>query len=89
MFFTLFVILGPQAYTGSFDALFGWLPFVPRGLTGALLLTAVLNLASAVFFSAVQIGLYRRALSGWPARAACAGCNRRRPRRPLATITRS
>jgi hypothetical protein len=64
--FTLFVLLGPAGYKGSFDALFGWLPLLPHGLAGALLITAIVNLASAVFFSTIQIGLYRRALSGWP-----------------------
>ena len=64
--FTLFVLLGPAGYKGSFDALFGWLPLLPHGLAGALLITAIVNLASAVFFSTIQVGLYRRALSGWP-----------------------
>jgi hypothetical protein len=64
--FTVLVLLGPAAYAGSFDALFGWLPLFPEGLAGALLITAIANLVSAVFFSTIQVGLYRRALSAWP-----------------------
>ena len=63
--FTVLVLLGPAAYAGSFDALFGWLPLLPEGLAGALLITAIANLVSGVFFSTIQVGLYRRALSGW------------------------
>lgn len=67
--FALLVLLGPKGYEGSYEALFGWLPFLPGGLSGALLLTAINNLAFAIFFSAIQVGLYRHALAGWPARA--------------------
>jgi hypothetical protein len=82
--FTLFVLLGPKAYKGSFEALLGWLPFLPHGLAGALLITAIVNLASAVFFSTVQVGLYRRALSAWPARALQAPPRRAAP--PLEAV---
>ncbi|HEY1511473.1 MAG TPA: hypothetical protein VGF93_20865 [Solirubrobacteraceae bacterium] len=68
--FTVFVLLGPAGYAGSFDALFGWLPLLPEGLAGALLITAIANLVSAVFFSTIQVVLYRRALSAWPEPAA-------------------
>jgi hypothetical protein len=64
--FTLFVLLGPEGYKGSYEALSGWLRFLPRGLAGALLVTAVGNLALAIFFSTLQVGFYRRALDGWP-----------------------
>jgi hypothetical protein len=67
--FALFVLLGPEGYEGGYEALFGWLPFLPGGLSGALVLTAINNLAFAIFFSTIQVGLYRRALNGWPARA--------------------
>ena len=65
--FTVLVLLGPAGYKGSFDALFGWVPFLPDGLAGALLITAIVQLISGVFFSTIQVGLYRRALSAWPA----------------------
>ena len=64
--FTVLVLLGPAGYKGSFDALFGWLPFLPDGLAGALLLTAITQFIAAVFFSTIQVGLYRRALGAWP-----------------------
>ena len=64
--FTVFVLLGPAGYKGSFDALFGWLPFLPDGLAGALLITAITQFIAAVFFSTIQVGLYRRALGAWP-----------------------
>jgi hypothetical protein len=67
--FGLFVLLGPKAYAGSYKAIFGWLSFLPRGLAGALLLTAIFNLAAAAFYSVVQVWVYRRALSGWPAQS--------------------
>jgi hypothetical protein len=67
--FTLFVLLGPKAYGGSYDALLGWLPLLPHGLAGAVILTLITNVAFAIFFSAVQVWLYRHALNGWSARA--------------------
>jgi hypothetical protein len=82
--FTVFVLLGPEAYEGSFDAVLGWLPFLPEGLAGALLLTAIVNLAAGVFFSIVQVGLYRRALSTWPTRSH--GPSNPRPAAPPATV---
>lgn len=63
--FTLFVLLGAKGYAGSYRALFGWVPFLPPGLAGALTLTAIISLVSAVFYSAVQVQLYQRALNGW------------------------
>jgi hypothetical protein len=66
--FALFVLLGPAGYEGSYETLFGWLPFLPGGLAGALVLTAIGNLAFAIFFSTIQVGLYRHALTSWPSR---------------------
>jgi hypothetical protein len=68
--FALWVLLGPKGYAGSFHAILGWLPLLPHGLAGALILTVIIDLALAVFFSVIQVGLYRRALDGWPARQA-------------------
>jgi hypothetical protein len=64
--FTVLVLLGPAGFAGSFDATLGRLPFVPDGLAGALLITAITQLVAAVFFSTIQVGLYRRALGSWP-----------------------
>src|SRR3979411_323183 len=67
--FALLVLLGPKGYVGSYDALFGWLPGLPHGLVGALIVAAVSNVAVAVFYSVIQIAFYRHALTGWSARA--------------------
>jgi hypothetical protein len=63
--FTLFVLLGAKGYAGSYGALFGWVPFLPHGLTGALTLTAIISVVSATFYSAVQVSVYQRALNRW------------------------
>jgi hypothetical protein len=63
--FALFVLLGPKGYAGSYDALLGWVPLLPHGLAGALILTVITDLAFGGFFSAVQVWLYRRALNDW------------------------
>jgi hypothetical protein len=63
----IWVVLGGlDAYVGSYDALTGWIPFAPHGTLGALLVTAVSNLLWALFYSAVQVVIYRRALAEWP-----------------------
>ena len=67
--FTLFVLLGAKGYVGSYRALFGWVPFLPHGLGGALVLTAIISLVSAAFYSTVQVAVYRQALSSWSGRA--------------------
>jgi hypothetical protein len=67
--FAVLVLLGPKAYAGTYRTLFGWLPWLPSGLAGALILTAIGNVAFAIFFSIIQTGFYRHALSGWPARS--------------------
>jgi hypothetical protein len=64
--FALWVLLGPKGYAGSFQALLGWVPLLPHGLAGALILTVIIDSALAVFFSVIQVGLYRRALNEWP-----------------------
>jgi hypothetical protein len=66
--FTVLILLGPKAYAGTYQTLFGWLPFLPKGLAGALVLTAIGNVAFAILFSALQIAFYRHALIGWSAR---------------------
>ncbi len=66
--FAVLVLLGPKAYAGSYNALLGWVPLLPHGLAGALFLTAVTDLAVGIFFSAIQVWLYRRALGDWSKR---------------------
>jgi hypothetical protein len=82
--FTLFVLLGAKGYAGSYGALFGWVPFLPHGLAGALTLTAIISLVSAVFYSAVQVSIYQRALDGWSKRTV-ETTPRKSGERPVAT----
>jgi hypothetical protein len=63
--FTLFVLLGPKGYAGSYNALFAWLPLLPHGLAGAVILTVITNLTLAIFYSTIQVWLYRYALNSW------------------------
>ncbi len=73
----IWIILGGlDAYAGSYDAITGWLGIFPAGKRGALIVTAVVNTGWAVFFSVVQVLLYRRALRGWPAAVALASPER-------------
>ena len=66
----VFVVLGGlDEYTQSYERLTGWLGFLPSGTAGALAMGAVGNVLSALFFSVVQVAVYRRALSDWPAAA--------------------
>lgn len=65
----VFILIGTKAYAGSYHTLFGWLPFLPKGLTGALVLTAIVDVLAAIFFSSVQVWFYRQALTGWEQRA--------------------
>jgi hypothetical protein len=63
--FTVLILLGPKAYAGTYRTLFSWIPFLPRGLEGALILTAIGNVLFAIVFSAIQTGFCRHALAGW------------------------
>src|SRR4051794_17663089 len=61
------VLGGLDAYAGSYDALTGWLGILPEGERGALIVTAVLNVGLAIFYSVTQVLVYRWALGSWPA----------------------
>jgi hypothetical protein len=70
----IYVVLGGmEAFTGSYETLTGWLGFLPQGPRAALVLTAIFNTCWAVFFSTVQVVVYRRALGGWPTVEAAGG----------------
>ena len=60
------VLGGLDAYAGSYDTLTGWLGLLPEGKRGALIVTAILNVALAVFYSVTQVLVYRWALASWP-----------------------
>jgi hypothetical protein len=67
----IWVVLGGlDAFTGSYDALTGWIGFAPRGTAGAVAVVLAGQLIVGAFFSAVQVALYRRALCAWPERPA-------------------
>jgi hypothetical protein len=65
--FYAWLILGIDAYTGTYDRLLGWLPLLPDGRTGALIATGLSMLAWAAGASTVQAVVYRRGLGRWPA----------------------
>ena len=65
--FYIWVIVGLSAYAGTYDTIFGFLPFLPDGETGALAGTAVTLLIWTVVGSTVQALVYRRGLRRWPA----------------------
>jgi len=63
----IFVILGGiDEFTGSYETLTGWLGIVPQGPVAALAVTAAGQFLWAIFFSAIQVAAYRRALADWP-----------------------
>jgi hypothetical protein len=63
----IYVILGGiDEFTGSYETLTGWLGIVPQGPTAALAFTAAGQLLWGIFFSALQVAVYRRALGRWP-----------------------
>ena len=57
---------GIDAYVGSYDTLTGWLGILPEGERGALIVTVVVNVSLAIFYSVTQVIVYRWALSAWP-----------------------
>ncbi len=61
------VLGGVDAYVGSYDTLTGWLGILPEGERGALIVTVVLNVGLAAFYTVTQVLVYRWALSSWPA----------------------
>ena len=70
----IYVILGGlDAFTGSYETLTGWLGIVPQGAAAAVAVTAAGQVLWAIFFSAVQVAAYRRALGDWPAAEAVPG----------------
>jgi hypothetical protein len=58
------VLVGTDAYVGTYDRLFGWL--LPEGTAAALAATTISNLAWAIGFSLVQVFMYREGLRHWP-----------------------
>src|SRR5918997_3669041 len=67
--FYVWLILGIDAYTGTYDRLLGWIPLLPEGREGALLATAMAIAGWTVSASVVQAIVYRRGLHRWPPEA--------------------
>ena len=65
--FYVAVIVGVDAWTGTYDRLLGWLPFLPDGQAGAVAATLLALAAWTVGASIVQAVVYRRGLRLWPA----------------------
>jgi hypothetical protein len=64
----IYVILGGiDEFTGSYETLTGWLGIVPQGPEAAIAVTAAGQVLWGIFFSALQVAVYRRALADWPA----------------------
>jgi hypothetical protein len=57
---------GLDAYADSYDNLTGWLGLLPEGERGALIMTVILNVSLAAFYSVTQVLVYRWALVSWP-----------------------
>jgi hypothetical protein len=70
--FYIWIIVGLDAYVGSYDNIFGWMPFLPDGATGALLGTALSLVGWTIGASIVQAMVYRRGLQRWGTAAATA-----------------
>ena len=64
--FYVAVIVGVDAWTGTYDRLLGWLPFLPEGRPGAIMATLLALAAWTVGASIVQAVVYRRGLRTWP-----------------------
>jgi hypothetical protein len=62
----VWILLGLDAYTESYERLLGWLPFLPDGRLGAALATGLGIAVWTVFASVVQVFVYRRGLHRWP-----------------------
>ena len=64
--FYVAVIVGVDAWTGTYDRLLGWLPFLPEGRPGAIMATLLALAAWTVGASITQAVVYRRGLRLWP-----------------------
>ena len=63
----IWIILGGlDEYVDSFETLTSWAGIIPQGRTAAIAFMLAGQVVWAVFFSAVQVATYRRALRDWP-----------------------
>ena len=71
--FVFIVLGGLDVYTASYERVTGWIGFLPDGTAGALAVGAAANVIAALFFTVVQVAVYRRALARWPDAPPAAG----------------
>ena len=64
--FVWVILGGVDAFTGTYDALTGWLGFLPQGQDAAIGATLAIYGITALFYSAIQVVVYRHALRSWP-----------------------
>jgi hypothetical protein len=64
--FVALVVGGLDAYVATYDKVAAFTRVLPTGTAAAVWLTVLSQLAMAVFFSAVQVVVYDRALRRWP-----------------------
>ncbi len=62
----IWILVGREAFTGSYENLAGRLPLLPDGEAAALAFTAASIVAWTIFASTVQVIVYRRGLHNWP-----------------------
>jgi hypothetical protein len=63
----IYIILGGiDEFADTYDTLTGWLGIVPQGQTAALVVGGIVQLGWGIFFSVLQVIVYRRALGNWP-----------------------
>ena len=65
LLFVVVVVGGVDEYVDTYDRIAGWLRILPEGATAAFVLTLLMNLLLAVFYSVVQVLAIRRALRRW------------------------
>jgi hypothetical protein len=61
------VLGGVDGLVKTYEAITGWLGFLPEGTAAALAITFGWQLLWAVVLSVIQVAVYRRALRRWPA----------------------
>jgi hypothetical protein len=92
LLFLWLVVGGIDEYVDSYDKIAGFLGFLPRGASAAIVLTIVSSLAWGCFYTLMQVLVYRRALNRWveseqsSAPRSVPAARQRVPRRALAVI---
>jgi hypothetical protein len=64
--FVTLVVGGLDEYVATYDKVAGWLHFLPKGQTAAVLLTVAGSIVYGLAFSTIQVLVCERALDRWP-----------------------